>query len=136
VADQAGGRVRRLDERTGRVTGTVDVCATPVHTAAGEGSVWVTCYDDGTVQRIDPVAGRVLATTARVGRGLDGLLVGGGEVWAVGDGDGTVYEIDPATAAIVASLDVGSELRNPALGAGSLWVAGFGSDQVFRITLA
>ena len=54
----------------------------------------------------------------------------------MGDRDQTIYQIDPGSNAVVATLDLGSELRNPAFGAGSLWVAGFGSDQVFRITPA
>jgi DNA-binding beta-propeller fold protein YncE len=93
----------------------------------------VTCYDDGTVQRIDPKTNRVVATI-RVGQGMDGLLVDGDHLWTVGDRDQTIYRIDVATNSVVAAQNLGSELRNPAVGAGSLWVPGFGSDQVFRIT--
>ena len=64
---------------------------------------------------------------------MDVLVVEPGAVWTGVDQDGTVEEIDPNTDTVVASQNIGSELRNPTLGGGSLWVPGFGSSHVFRI---
>jgi hypothetical protein len=51
------------------------------------------------------------------------------------DRDHILRRVDLATNAVVASLDLGTEPRNLAFGAGSLWVADFGGDQVLRIAL-
>jgi len=56
-------------------------------------------------------------------------------VWVVGDVDRTIYEVNPDTASVVGRLELGPELRNPAAGAGSFWVAAFGSGEVLRIAI-
>jgi len=73
--------------------------------------------------------------TIPAGQGIDGVLIHGGAIWVESDRDHVLRRVDPATNTVVASLDLGTEPRNLAFGAGSLWVADFGGDQVLRIAL-
>jgi YVTN family beta-propeller protein len=60
----------------GRVVGyppTLDI-------AFGEGALWVASYDAGTVTRLDPVTGNVVATI-RIGGHPSGIAVGAKRIW-------------------------------------------------------
>jgi YVTN family beta-propeller protein len=59
---------------------TIPVGQGPHGIAFGAGSVWVADSGDGTVARIDPQQGKVVAEI-RVGRHPQGVAVGGGAVW-------------------------------------------------------
>jgi YVTN family beta-propeller protein len=48
--------------------------------AVGEGAVWVTNTDAGTVSRIDPATNEVVKTI-EVGGAPSGIVVAGGVVW-------------------------------------------------------
>jgi YVTN family beta-propeller protein len=48
--------------------------------AFGEGALWVASYDAGTVTRLDPVTGNVVATI-RIGGHPSGIAVGANRVW-------------------------------------------------------
>jgi YVTN family beta-propeller protein len=48
--------------------------------AFGEGALWVASYDAGTVTRLDPVTGNILATI-QVGRHPSGIAVGAKRIW-------------------------------------------------------
>ena len=52
----------------------------PSWIAVGSGSVWVSNTSDGTVSRIDPASGRVVATIP-VGPNPGAIVVGEGSVW-------------------------------------------------------
>jgi YVTN family beta-propeller protein len=72
------------DDAVSRVLGsssrTIPVGDGPLGIAFGAGSVWVANSLDGTVSRIDPQQGNVVATI-RVGRRPQGIAVGAGKVW-------------------------------------------------------
>ena len=77
--------VWRLDPITARVTQTTPlgkVVGYPptLEIAFGEGAVWVASYDAGTVTRLDPVTGTVVATI-RIGGHPSGIAVGANRVW-------------------------------------------------------
>jgi YVTN family beta-propeller protein len=77
--------VWRLHPVTARVTQTTKlgkVAGYPptLEIAFGEGAVWVASYDVGTVTRLDPVTGNVVATI-RIGGHPSGIAVGANRVW-------------------------------------------------------
>ena len=123
-----------VDVARGRITAQVPVGATPTHVAVGEGSVWVSNSDGGTVSRIDPQTRAVLQTIG-VGSGPSGITTGKGAVW-VDSLDGVVSRIDPPTNTVVQTIRVGNGPAGIAYGHGSVWVANTGDDTITRIDAA
>jgi YVTN family beta-propeller protein len=77
--------VWRLDPVTARVTQTTKlgkVVGYPptLDIAFGEGALWVSSFDAGTVTRLDPATGNVVATI-RIGGHPSGIAVGANRVW-------------------------------------------------------
>lgn len=77
--------VWRLDPATVRVTQTTrlgKVIGIPptLEIAFGEGAVWVSSYDAGTVTRLNPATGNIVATI-HIGRHPSGIAVGAGRIW-------------------------------------------------------
>jgi streptogramin lyase len=56
------------------------------------------------------------------GRGTDGVAVGAGSVWVASGIDGRVARIDPASGRIREHIDVGTGLREVAVGPDGVWV--------------
>src|SRR6266508_2625447 len=87
--------VTRVDARTNRVVGRIEVGFHPNSLVAGFGAVWVRNTGDGSISRIDPSTNRVVATIripGEVGR-APAPAVGAGSVWAADDTAGVVYRI-------------------------------------------
>ena len=76
---QTDGVVQQLDG-DGHHVRHISVGEGPTGVAVGAGSVWVANSGDGTVSRIDPTAGKVIATI-EVGGRADEVAVGEGAVW-------------------------------------------------------
>jgi YVTN family beta-propeller protein len=95
----------------------------PSAIAVGEGSVWVTNRDDGTVSRIDPVTNE--STTIKVGSAPYLIAVGEGSVWAVNRLSRSVSRIDPGTDRVVATIDLSGPgfPSSIVVGEGGVWVA-------------
>ena len=77
--------VWRFDPITARVTQTTTlgrVVGYPptLDIAFGEGALWLASYDAGTVTRLDPVTGNVVATI-RIGGHPSGIAVGAKRIW-------------------------------------------------------
>jgi YVTN family beta-propeller protein len=77
--------VWRLEPVTARVTQTTTlgkIVGYPptLEIAFGEGAVWVASYDAGTVTRLDPATGNVIATV-QIGGHPSGIAVGANRVW-------------------------------------------------------
>jgi len=106
--------------------------------ALGEGSLWAVNYAGGTVLRIDPESGEVMATIEVPGKPFT-VAVGEGSVWVGDHADGNVLRVNPATNRITQTIDLGGDGRGPfghlevAVGEGSVWVTSPGSDDVWRI---
>lgn len=83
----------------------------PEAITVGGGSLWVTTTEfnitgdlvAGSILRVDPVSGAVLATIPG-GAGAVDIAYGLGGVWVPNFSDGTVLHIDPATNAVVATI--------------------------------
>jgi DNA-binding SARP family transcriptional activator/streptogramin lyase len=95
----APNSVAVIDHDSGKVVGDVAIGGRPVSVAIGEGAVWVTNADDGTVTRIDPKTYEVVKTIG-LGADVNYVVVGFGSVWVAGGNDETLFRIDPESNAI------------------------------------
>jgi YVTN family beta-propeller protein len=127
------GMLVRIDAATNRLQGRpVPLGRGPSGLAVGAGAVWVADALEGTVRRIDPLRGRIVARI-RVGRQPYTLAFAAGSLWVTNSDDGTVSRIDPATNRVAATIPVGRSPYGIAAGSGSLWVANLGEGSVSRI---
>ena len=128
----AGNSVGFVDPDSNRLVADVDVGTTPTDVAAGEGAVWVTNANDGTVDRIDP-ATHTVRQTIGVGNGPDGIAVGAGSVWVANGLDGTVSRIDPRSNLVTQTISVGNGPSGIAVGKGAVWVVNRDDQTLSRI---
>jgi virginiamycin B lyase len=124
VTGFARDELYKIDPRTNTLVQTIALRPSPRFLTAGEGSIWVLNRGDGTVQRIDPLSGAVIATieTGHPGRGGD-IATGGGYVW-VSLRDVPLVQIDPKANAIVALFQGTGWGDGIRFGGGSLWISG------------
>ncbi len=117
-----GGRLLRIDPAKNAVMGEVEVPAGAENVVFGDGSVWVTSFDEGKLLRVDPAAMRVAGWVA-VGPKPRFVTVGEGAVWTLNQGDGTVSRVEMATGKVVATVRCG--LPGPggeiSFGEGGVW---------------
>jgi YVTN family beta-propeller protein len=106
----------------------------PIHVLPVGGALWVTTFDGGTLQRIDPATNTVTATVD-VGDGADGLLQHEGSLWVTTDRANTVVRVDPSGPSVVRVWDVGTQPHNGVFANGSLWTAAFDDGQLLRLHL-
>jgi len=97
--------------------------------AVAFGSVWVVDAS-GSVARVDPATGKVLARVP-VGTDASAIVAGAGSVWVASPLDDTVSQIDPTNA--VTTIRVGHGPSGVAVGAGAVWVTDRYDDTVQRI---
>jgi YVTN family beta-propeller protein len=128
----AGNSVGFVDGGSNRLLAGVGVGRTPTHMALGDGALWVTNADDGTVSRIDPRT-RTVVQTIPVGSSPNGITTGNGAVWVANSLDRSVSRIDPGTNTVVQTIPVGNFPVGIVYGAGSIWVANTGDDTITRI---
>lgn len=115
------------------IAAEIPVDAAPTSVARGEGAIWVTNSNNGTVSRIDPVE-RNVRQTIIVGSNPSGIAVGAGAVWVANHGDGTVSRIDPETnTAVGEPIAVGNDPTAVAFGEGSVWVTNSADRTLSRI---
>jgi streptogramin lyase len=101
---------------------------------AGEGFVW-TANTDGTISKVDPVAGTAEQIT--VGGVPAELLVAEGGVWVWNYSD-AVVRVDIATGQVSDPISANGEgnINGTAVGGGFLWLSHSSSNSVSRIDLA
>jgi YVTN family beta-propeller protein len=133
VANGLLGTVSRVDPRVGQVTATIGVAprSNAGSVAFGARSVWAV-YGNSVVGRIEPAAGRLIATGA-AGRAPSAIAVGEGAVWVANSADSTVSRILPETVSVVATITVGRQPSGIAVGEGGVWVTDRGDGLVTRI---
>jgi class 3 adenylate cyclase/streptogramin lyase len=126
-------RVARIDASTDEVLGAIRVGTTPIGIAAGEGGVWVTNFDDQTLQRIDPITNEVAPARALLGSPA-AVTVGGGFIWVTSSlPDGNLYKIDPTQAHATVPIPIGVGAEGVAFGEGAVWVTNSQKDQLLKI---
>ena len=97
VIHSDGGKVSRIDPRSGRVAGApIEVTPGSAELAAGEGGVWVSNPEQRTIARIDPGSNRADAPL-RLQTAPTDLAVGEGAVWLTSSDGRAVIRVDPRT---------------------------------------
>jgi YVTN family beta-propeller protein len=124
--------VARIDPRTLRVSGRINVGNNPTAVAVGDADVWVADDVDNTVSRIDAASEAVTATIP-VGAGPAAIAVGEGGVWVAESQVNQVVRIDPATGAVTDTIEVGERPTGIVAGEGGVWVANSLSNTISRI---
>jgi YVTN family beta-propeller protein len=104
----------------------------PSSLAGGDGSVWVTNSDAGTVARIDGRT-RAVVETLPVGSSPTGIAVGAGAVWVSDNLGESVERVDPAVDRVVQTIAVGNGPDGVAAGEGAIWVANSSDGTLSRI---
>lgn len=135
--------VTKIDPATNTALSVVPVALTGdaglESIASGLGSLWITTTEfdssgnsvPGSVIRLDPVSGAVLATIA-IGKGAFDIAVGAGAVWVPNADDNTVIRIDPTTNQAVATIPISGGPYGVAADSTSVWVASL-DGTVYRI---
>ncbi len=102
----------------------------------GEGSIWIVTNeggtDSGTLSRIDPVSGKILADI-KIEPKSHAVVAAFGSVWVSSSGQGTVTRVDPRTNTVVAKIAVHASPRFMAAGEGSVWVLSQSDGTLARI---
>ena len=130
----------RVDLATSAVTGQVPLDWMEYgYVTTGAGAVWQTDYENDALLRIDPVAGKVVASIP-VGLQPLGVAVTAGAVWVADEHSEAVTRVDPATNRVVATIPIGAP--GPAgpqimtAGPGGVWVDVPNMGEVVRIDAA
>ena len=140
VASVYDGNLFRIDSDTNQVTGTFNVGEI---TSGSEGSftvtaggVWVITSrgntQAGTLTRVDPIDGHVLADI-KVVDGSAGVVAGGDFVWVSSPSGNSVTQVDPQTNAVVKTIAVDAGPRFITAGEGGVWTLCQGTGRVARI---
>lgn len=104
--------------------------------AMAEGSLWVADCKDGTLDRIDPQAAKLLiAIPTGIANpwGETNVVAGAGSVWIPNAMTHTIQRVDPATNQVVASIPVVGGSYYLAFGADSLWAVSSGNQLLQKI---
>ena len=114
----------------GRLDQVLAAGSVPQAVAMVNGSIFVSNYGDGTVERIrrDGASHAVVA-----GGPVSALASGFGAVWALDAADGVLSRLDPATGAVTGGVSVGHTPSALAVGANGIWLVGESSGSVMRV---
>jgi streptogramin lyase len=110
----------------------VAVGTPPLRVAAGPKAVWVTSGRDGTLTRLDPDSGEVVAVR-RLGVGVSGVAVGGKWTWVTNPRRGELLRLDPHSGRVLKTIDLPGEPGPIALGGGRVWVADAGGRGIAAV---
>lgn len=143
VSSVADGVVSRIDPASNTVTTVIPVGPPGITgsgvLAVGPDGVWVTSLGDGSVYQIDPDtnAARQVNLDARPASGFFEMYLAVTEdgVW-VRVRDDTVVQVDSTSGSLIESYPAGRGGGGMAVGFGSLWVANFSDNTLWRVPLA
>ena len=130
VSDFDQGVVLRVDTRAKKVTMVVSNVDHPEGIAVGSGSVWAVEHRHGSLARIDPSSGTIIATVVLPGTGpdvvcgmcVDNVATTSGSVWVPLDFGKGVDRVDPSTNGVVAQISLGRVVDSLAISEGAVWV--------------
>lgn len=139
VPDTKDRTLTQIDPNTNKVVRVIPLNIpddTEGSIGVGEGSIWVLTNeggtDSGTLSRVDPVSGRIIANVP-VKPKSHAATVAFGAVWVTSTGAGSVSRVDPATNTVVAEIPVHAGPRFLAGGEGSVWVLSQSDGTLARI---
>lgn len=123
--------VHRIDPRTNQVTSIpIGIASLARSLSVGADAVWLTGGPGGEVYRIDPEAGRVVATT-RIGQYIQHVVAGEGSVWILGSPPGrtsqptSIWRIDLSTNQAIREPIQPGNWAHAVAGGGYLWIGTF-----------
>jgi DNA-binding SARP family transcriptional activator/streptogramin lyase len=114
----------------GRLDQVIATGSVPQAVVMAYGSLFVSNYGDGTVERIrrDRASHTVVA-----GGPVSALASGFGAVWALDAADGVLSRLDPATGTVTGGVSVGHAPSALAAGDNGVWLVGESSGAVLRV---
>ena len=118
VSDFERGEIRRYGMTGGTPVAIIETPAAAGLLVTGDG-LWVANHHDGSVSRIDPALGKVVATivVGRAGRsGPENFAALGDHIWVTIANEGVLAGIDPAAARSIGSIAV----QEPAIPCGGI----------------
>lgn len=104
----------------------------PQAVAFVDGSLFVSNYGDGTVERMSR-AGATHTVAAGGGGPVSALASGFRAVWALDAADGLLSRLDPATGAVTDGFAVGQAPSALAVGENGVWLVGEASGSITRV---
>jgi DNA-binding beta-propeller fold protein YncE/predicted Ser/Thr protein kinase len=125
AAPAAGGRLLAVDPGSNRVARSITVGDGPRAVAAGNGSVWVASYDDGSLWKLDTSTGNVLKLPGNVGRPF-GISLHGDHAYVAATGIGKLAGSVSQFSIATGGREDGLEMEACSLASGpyGVWVAG------------
>ena len=130
VTDHTLGKLVRIDPRTNRITGSIDLPGADWVTQAA-GSLWVS-EETNVVARVDPSTLKVVARVP-VKRNPLGSAVVGGRLWVPCIDAGSVVVIDPRTAKVERTFPAGPGPIVVLPAGGRVWVSHSTGNAVWRL---
>ena len=126
--------VARVDPRTSKFVRVPVGVRSPTWFVAGTRDLWIEAADHVLV-RLDP-SSRTVTAKLSFGRTLaQGALAPDGTIWMPDKEQNLVYRVDPATAAVVDSFAAGAGAFFALRANGSMWIASYAGDDVWRFRL-
>lgn len=127
--------MQKIDPRTDRVVATTKVGPGPRFLDVGQGGVWTLNQRDGSVTRLDPTSGKVVANIKAgiLGEGGD-MTAGGGWIWARGT-NRLLTRIDPRKNQVAATYGPASGSGGAIVGYGAVWISAHDVRTVWRLPL-
>jgi streptogramin lyase len=123
--------VARVDPRTHRVERVPVGARAPSWFMAGARDLWIQS-DDNVLLRLDPATRKVTARLS-FGRTLaQGAMAADGTLWVPDKEQNVVHRVDPASATVLDSFEAGPGAFFALPAFGSMWVASYAGDDVWR----
>jgi YVTN family beta-propeller protein len=139
IADTTERTLRQIDPATNQVVRTFEVNLSKEPEGSigvGAGSVWLLTNDkgtdSGTLSRLDPASGKVIAEIAVKPKSYAALVVGD-SVWVSNSADASVQRVDAERNQVVAEVPVHSAPRFLAGDESGIWVLSQGDGALTRI---
>jgi virginiamycin B lyase len=135
ISNNPKSNISRLDAGTNKVGAVIAVAKTPCSgLAIAFGSVWVPICSDGSVQRVDVMSQKIVASIpSGVANTEGGVTAGAGSIWIPSDAAGVLSRIDPATNKVVAKIPISPGSFTAAFDAGSVWITSTKNNLLTRV---
>jgi glutamine cyclotransferase len=115
----AGGTMKALDPKSGKITRSLDVAA---HAGSAFDGQHLFQIAEARIQKIDPTTGRVVSTIPAPGGGGDsGLAWAEGTLWVGQYRERKIHQIDPETGAVLRTIESNRFVTGVTWVDGELW---------------
>lgn len=135
ISNKPQRNISQLDPHTNKVGAVITVAKDPCSgLAIAFDSVWVPICSDGSVQRVDPKSGKILASIpSGVANTEGGITAGAGSIWMPSDPNGMLSRIDPVTNKVVAKIPIPRGSYTAAFYGGSVWITSTKGNLLTRV---